>query len=354
MKKKHGLMIVLGALILPALLCSCGNRDGYNSKKHVEAAIKHMNEKYGAKFTLSGDNTQLGSGNVFGRHSEYVNILVSCDEIPGKDIVVFSNDGEKFFDDYICMKFEDQAHQDILDIAEDIYFGDEPVVMMFSDNSRNTRMSDRELAADTTYEEFLRSGAIGWVEICVDDRSDQVNKFRTLAKTMIEKGINCEPTVYHFVDNSYTAVNKRNPAQSIDFRKGCGQIRLDGFVPLLDEEFNGKLMISGDMIDSVHDVPMEPAPDETADTYAAYFKTRDQNESEASESRRAFLEDTSLESVAEWHGFNNYDDNGSLIDSSADSYGDDSQEETHKPVDSIDMGDISMPDVPKITTYGGF
>lgn len=361
------LIIAVAVSALPALLlCGCGNKDGYNSKKHVEAAIQYMNSKYGYEFALAGDNTQLGSGDVFGRHSEYVNILLSCNELPGKNIEVFSNDGQKYFDDFICRKYEDRIAEDIKEIVDEVYDGDPPTVRVFGKNFGY--ISQMTLSADTDYDTMMKSGSVGWVEICVDDRDDEVNKYRRLAGILMEKEINCEPSVYHFTDYCYKDVSDAHPAEGIELIKKCGQVRLYGFEPLLDEEFEGKLMIRGDA-GLQTEVPLEPAPDETEDTYAKYFKSREENDSEASESRRAFLEDTSFESVAEWHGFNHYDDNGSLIDSyddthqaetteitlrDFDEYSEpDLNEGTHKPVDSIDMGDVSMPDIPKMTTYKG-
>ena len=272
MKKKW---LIFGLMLPAMLLFGCGNSDSYNSKKHISAAVEHMNEKYGMKFTFADSNTQVGSGNVFGQHGGYVNILVTCDEMPGKTIQVFSGSGEKFYDDLICVKYEDRARQEIADLAQSIYGGDKPHVMIFSRSS--SRLTDRELPADAAYDDMLRSGALGWVEICVDDREDELAKYRTLVRKMMDMGINCQPTVYHFTDDSeHSALDEYTSALSIGYEKKCGQIRLKGGEPLLSEAFDGMLKINGDNISA--DVPLAPAAGETADMYAEYFMTREETE----------------------------------------------------------------------------
>lgn len=111
-------LVLIGLLIVIILFRFgiLGRRSEYNNKEHVDAAIAYMNDRYKVNFREPEENTQRGSGDTFGRHSEAVNILLCCDELPGKKIEVFSRDGVEFYDDYICRKYEDQATQDIKDI----------------------------------------------------------------------------------------------------------------------------------------------------------------------------------------------------------------------------------------------
>ena len=307
------------------MLAGCGNKDGYNSREHIEAAVQYMNDKYGVKFHSPEDNTTVGSGNVFGGHSEYVNIKLSCDELPGKKIIVFSNDGETYFDDYVSMKYEDRAHDDILKLADDIYEGDEPAVVLYQDK-RN------DLTADMTYEDYMKSGGLDEVIICVDDRDDEVNKFRTLVKTMMKDGINCSPIVFYHVDYSYEGVDKNNyPPGTVNLYKKCGEMYLNGTETLLDDEFDNKIRIIGH--GSLDDIPLEPAPDETEETFEKYFMTRDEIESEESESR---LNDLNSEPEFESITLKDYSDYSEP----------DMDEGTRELINSVST--VSMPDLPDL------
>ena len=341
------------------MLGGCRNKDGYNSKKHIEAAVQYMNDRYGVKFHSPEDNTKVGSGDVFGRHSEYVNITVSCDGLPGKKITVFSNDGIQYFDDYVCMKYEDRAHDDILKLSDEIYGGDEPAVVLYPD------LRD-DLTEDMTYEEYMKSGGLDGVTICVDDRDDEVNKFRTLVKTMIKEGINCSPEVIYLADYCYEGVAKHNDAPgTVDLKKQCGEMFLNGMKPVLDEEFDNKVRICGNGGRSLDDIPLEPAPDETEETFDKYFMTIDEYEKEKSESK---LNDTDSEPETEEIPQEDHselskpetekvtlDDPPELIkpeieDITLNDHPDiiepDMDEGTHKPISSIST--VSMPELPDL------
>ena len=258
-------------LALALLLSGCGlTGDGYNSKGHINSALKAMKKKYGYDFEYAGDNTALGSGDVFGRHSEYVNILVSCDELPDKKIQVFSGDGKDFADDLICVKYEDRAAEEIRELLKSIYGGDEPVIVLFGRGS--TTIGAMDLPADSDYSDMLRSGGIGWVEICVDDRVDPIGKYRRLCNTLIEKGISCQPSVHHFLDTTYFAVDKNNSALGMDYMKKCGQLRVYKG-NLLDDDFDGTLMLFGDKTMTVK-LPLVPPADEDISIYDDYFLSR--------------------------------------------------------------------------------
>ncbi|MBQ8965784.1 hypothetical protein [Ruminococcus sp.] len=292
---KHKLLIscALGAMLaVSMMLGGCGSE--YNSREHIDAALAHMNEKYGTKFTFQKSSTKPASGGVFGNDGDFVNIHVTTGDLPGKSIQVFSPDGEKYLDDYICMKYEDQATADITALADSIYDGDVPVVVVFSANSSSR--SSKDLPADTDYEGMLMSGAMDHVQICVDDRDDEVNKYRTLVQQMMDKGINCAPIVYHFTDDVYKEVDSEYSAQSVaskHLEKSCGTIELSGFAPILDEGFDGKLQIMGDGVMQT-EADLVPAADETEETFAEYFMTR----GELEEMQRSSLSDISFEPVS--------------------------------------------------------
>ena len=216
-------------------MCSCGNKDGYNSKNHINNAVAYMNEKYDAKFTFKGSNTQVGSGDVFGRHSEYVNILVSCDDLPGKDIVVFSNDGEKYFDNYILLKYEEQAIQIMTDAANEIYGGDKIITEYYL--SENTTA---DLTNDTTIEEALLSGAYNDIGFYTDDTDDILGDYRRFINLLRERGINIYPAVYYFDDDIYLTSTKEL-YELVSFDCIC-EMKLNQFYCILDDRFDGTLM----------------------------------------------------------------------------------------------------------------
>lgn len=228
-----------------------------------------MKDKYGMEFKFKDSNTKVGSGDVFGSHSEYVNILVTCDEMPDTDIQVYSGDGETFCDDLIALKYEDKAEELILEAAEEIYGGDPARVMLY----HSSNVSELTLPADTSFEDFVLSGAIGWTEICTDDSKAPLDDFRRLVKLLQEKKINCNPTVFYFTDNSYTDISAEKPVGAVDYAKQICQLRLDQLCNVMDAKFNGSLMIYRQDMDNAYPT-LEPAADETPDTYAAYFKPR--------------------------------------------------------------------------------
>lgn len=243
-------ILVSAAAVMVALCSSCGNKSNYNSKVHINEALRHMNNKYGVEFTYDSDNTKEGSDGIFGKQDSYVNILVTCKQLPDIKIVVYSSDGSEFLDDLVPKKFEHQAQADLNLLAKTVFEGDKPTVKLYLNTE--SEMSKRNLPADTTYEDFLMSGALGFVDIYTDDCDAPLEDYRSLAGRLMGNEINCEPSVWYFADDSYTRIDEMNTV--IDFdepEKKLGQIRVSNGGCIFDEDFDGEITISNDRSDPV-------------------------------------------------------------------------------------------------------
>ncbi|SFD28920.1 hypothetical protein [Ruminococcus albus] len=265
-------ILVSAAAVTAAVCCSCGSKNNYNSKVHINEAIRHMNNKYGVQFTYDSDNTKEGSSGIFGKTDSYVNIIVSCKDLPGVPIIVYSSDGSEYLDDFVPKKFELQAQWDLNSLTKKVFDGDKPTVRL----SLNTEyeMKERTLPADTTYEQFKLSGALGWVDIYTDDSDAPLDDYRTLTDALAYSEFNCEPSVWYFTDDSYTRIDENNTALGFDEpEKKLGEIRVVNDNCLLDEDFDGEIMIYRDDCDPVY-LTLIPADDEDLEYYNSLFLPR--------------------------------------------------------------------------------
>lgn len=230
------------AAVTVAVCCSCGSKNNYNSKVHINEALRHMNNKYGVEFTYDSDNTKKGSSGIFGKEDSYVNIIVTCKQLPDIPIVVYSSDGSEYLDDLVPKKYEHQAQSDLNLIAKTVFDGDVPTVKL-SLNTEN-EMAERTLPAETTYEDFKLSGALGLVEIYTDDSDAPLEDYRLLADTMAGNDMNCQPSVYYFGDNSYENIAADKPGQAfVGNDKKMGHIGIKNDACIIDEDFDGEIMI---------------------------------------------------------------------------------------------------------------
>lgn len=275
----HGCCLITAFLLPLTLLCSCGNKDGYNSKSHIKNAVEHMNEKYGAEFEFKGSNTKVGSGDVFGRHSEYVNILVSCDELPGKDIEVFSNDGETYFDNYIVLKYEEQAIQLITDAANEIYGGDKIVTEYYFSGDTTADMT-----TETTLEEALLSGVYDGIGFYTDDTDDMLGDYRRFIELLKERGINISPSVYYFDDDIYLTSSKKM-YDLVSFDCIC-EMNLEQLCCVLDETFDGTLLVyrnatvSGIACGISENYPLVPPENGDDEAFEAFMNIKGEKDDE--------------------------------------------------------------------------
>ena len=262
-------MLVSAAAVTVAVCCSCGSKNNYNSKVHINEAIRHMNNKYGVQFTYDSDNTKEGSSGIFGKTDSYVNIIVTCKDLPGVPIIVYSSDGSEYLDDFVPKKFELQAQWDLNALAKKVFDGDKPTVRL-SLNSEY-EMNERTLPADTTYEQFKLSGALGWVDIYTDDSDAPLDDYRMLADALAYSEFNCEPSVWYFTDDSYTRIDENNTALGFDEpEKKLGEIRIANDNCLLDEDFDGEIMIYRDDCDPIY-LTLIPADAEDLEYYNSLF-----------------------------------------------------------------------------------
>lgn len=263
---KQGLA-VSAAVVIAAAVSSCADKSRYNSKVHINEALRYMNQKYHAEFTVEEENPAADKDD-----EGYVDIYVSCKQLGDIMIRVSSSDGKTFLDDLVPKKYEHQAQSDIQLAAKTAFTGDKPKVML-SLNEEN-EMADRTLPADTTYEDFMLSGALGLVEVYTDDSDAPLEDYRKLVDLMASNNMNCLPSVYYFTDNSYENITRDAPAKVYDGNdKKLGHIRIKNDACILDEDFDGELMID-DLYaldtDAVY-LQLFPADNEDTAAYDAMF-----------------------------------------------------------------------------------
>ena len=235
-------LAVSAAALTVVAVSSCANNNGYNSKVHINEAVRYMRNKYGVEFTCDEKITKAGNDDASGEDDGYVDIFVTCKELPDIKIRVCSSDGDKFFDDLVPKKYEHQAQSDLQVLAKTVYTGDKPKVML-SLNAEN-EMAERTLPAETTYEDFKLSGALGLVEIYTDDSDAPLEDFRLLADRMAGNDMNCQPSVYYFGDNSYENITADKPGQAfVGNDKKMGHIGIKNGACIIDEDFDGEIMI---------------------------------------------------------------------------------------------------------------
>jgi hypothetical protein len=269
-------LAVSAAAFTAAAVSSCAKSDSFNSNVHINEAMRYMRNKYGVEFTYDEDSTKAITDGASDNKDEYVDVLLTCEKLPDLEIRVCSSDGDKFFDDLVPKKFEHQALSDIQLAAKTVYTGDKPKVMLLL-NEKN-EMADRTLPADTSYEDFLLSGALGLVEVYTDDSDAPLEDYRRLSNMLASNDINCKPSVYYFTDNSYEDITKDAPAKAYDGNdKKLGHISIKNDECILNEEFDGDIMID-DLYaldtDAVY-LKIFPADNEDTAAYDAMFVPHD-------------------------------------------------------------------------------
>ena len=106
-------LAVSAAAFTAAAVSSCAKSDSFNSKVHINEAMRYMRNKYGVEFTYDEDSTKAITDSASDNKDEYVDVLLTCEKLPDLKIRVCSSDGDKFFDDLVTKKFEHQALSDI-------------------------------------------------------------------------------------------------------------------------------------------------------------------------------------------------------------------------------------------------
>lgn len=230
---KHGkkmMALLVGAAVLPAALILSGCRltgDYYNSSRYRKAGIKAIEKRYDIDLTYIDDHVKP-SGNVFGSRSEKLDINVKCDDLPDKVIEIYSADGKTFGSDYINKLYEDDTVSEIRSLAQEVY-DDENIKVVIDKSFVN------DLDTDTSLDGYLESGQIDFVMIMTTDSKDIEGDYAKYMDKMIERRINCSPSVYYFTEYVY-GDDDVNVAL-IDNGYKIGRMAPESIYSTLDENF---------------------------------------------------------------------------------------------------------------------
>ncbi|MCR5142400.1 MAG: hypothetical protein K6C68_07730 [Ruminococcus sp.] len=238
MKKKNIIVVVTAAALSAAMLTGCvsikdrmaGNY--LNSKKNINYAIETMEDRFYTDFEYLEDREfEVGSGDVFGRHSGVATyIYVECDELPGEKIFVTSTDDGRVSSDYIFKLYEKEIKDVFKTLAGEVYDGE---LEVFLDEDRVTWNFD----ADTSLKDVLKSKDMHFVDICTTDDGQREEKFRRFVDLLIENQVNCIPTVTIFDEDVYSHGESYIDIFSFDNPHGIGVSRYESLSYTLDEDF---------------------------------------------------------------------------------------------------------------------
>lgn len=226
MKYKALLLLALAPAAL--LLAGCGL---FNSGIIQSSGLRALKKRYDVKFTYLAEDRKVGSGDVFGNHGGLLEFYAEAEDLPGKKIHVYSEDGRNFGSDYINKKYEDDTIDLIGQIAHAVY-DDEDLRVVLSDYYVN------DLDKDTTFEEYLESEYLNIVRIYTTDNDDPEGDFDKFVQLLIVNRINCEPTTYHFKENVY--LDESVNVHALDIELKHGKMMTEGFEKTLEKGFKRK------------------------------------------------------------------------------------------------------------------
>lgn len=220
---KAGAIAILFALLVIGV-CGCMNKR--NSELSVKNCQKHLEEKYGEKFTFvsvsDDDSVKLTSTGLLFRPESHPDVKVlieaSLDE----------NDKGVYFDNYPAFLYEEQTKELFESIANEIY--GEKCRVLYEANDSKVCSGDGECQ---TFEDYISDEYHG-IEFAVllepgYDTMDKDVKLKKIYDIFCEKKVVCCCDVYYTTDEEkYTNCNM-NSMDLLESEKWCeehGQLML--------------------------------------------------------------------------------------------------------------------------------